>query len=116
MIARRRLIDRWRQRGRRLNGDAVDVNDVPIADDRDDGRRVELTEEAARVTEAMEQLGAKQKKVLNLAVCEGWSHQQIADQLNLPLGTVKTNIRRGLMRVRELLGVDTAAAGKETLS
>ena len=36
MIARRRLIDRWRQRGRRLDEDALDVNGLPIAADDDD--------------------------------------------------------------------------------
>jgi RNA polymerase sigma-70 factor (ECF subfamily) len=72
-----------------------------------------LAEEAARVTDVMEQLGTKQKKVLNLAVCEGWSHQQIADRLGWPLGTVKTNIRRGLIRVRELLEAEANVVQKE---
>ena len=116
MIARRRIIDRWRKTGRRPNGDAADVDDVPIqsADEKQD--RVELAEEATRAAEAIEQLKPKQQEILRLAVCQGWSHQVIADRLCLPLGTVKTNVRRGLQRVRELLQEDgLAGAGGATL-
>jgi len=113
MIARRRLIDRWRQKGRRVNGDAVDVSDTQISAAEDGYGQLELAEEAARVKEAMRQLRPQQQKVLSLAVCEGWSHQLIADSLSLPLGTVKTHVRRGLMRVRELLEVNSTAEGKE---
>ena len=72
--------------------------------------------EAARVTKAMGRLQPKQKKVLSLAVCEGWPHQQIADHLGLPLGTVKTHVRRGLIRVRELLKAEGGGARKEGAS
>ncbi|QYU70307.1 hypothetical protein J4558_09395 [Leptolyngbya sp. 15MV] len=41
--------------------------------------------------------------VLRLSVHQGLSHEQIAQATGLPLGTVKTHIRRGLIRVRELL-------------
>jgi len=116
MIARRGLIDRWRKTRRRPNGNAVDVDDVPIHAAADDHCRVELAEEAARATEAIKQLRPEQQEVLNLAVCQGWSHQLIADRLCLPLGTVKTHVRRGLMRVRELLGADSGAEAEEAAS
>ena len=113
MIARRRLIDRWRKMGRRPNGDASDVDDLPLHAASDDHGQVELAEEAARATDAIKQLRPEQQEVLNLAVCQGWSHQLIADRLCLPLGTVKTHVRRGLMRVRELLEADTGARARE---
>jgi RNA polymerase sigma-70 factor (ECF subfamily) len=113
MIARRRLIDRWRQRGRRPNGDASDVSELPIEDVVDHHVSVEVAEEVARVTRAMSRLHPNQQKALRLAVCDGWSHQQIGDHLSMPLGTVKTNIRRGLMRVRALLDSDGSATRKE---
>lgn len=116
MIARRRLIDRWRKKGRRPNGDAADVDDVPIHAATDEHNRVELAEEAARAAEAIKQLRPQQQEVLNLAVCQGWSHQLIADRLCLPIGTVKTHVRRGLMRVRELLEADTRAGAKGATS
>jgi RNA polymerase sigma-70 factor (ECF subfamily) len=46
-----------------------------------------------------------------MAVYDGLSHQQIADTIGMPLGTVKTHARRGLIRVRELLGAAPAAGG-----
>jgi RNA polymerase sigma-70 factor (ECF subfamily) len=116
MIARRRLIDRWRKAGRRPNGDAADVDDLPLHAASDDHRPAELAEEAARATDAIKQLRPEQQEVLNLAVCQGWSHQLIADRLYLPLGTVKTHVRRGLMRVRELLQADVGIRAKEAAS
>jgi len=40
---------------------------------------------------------------LRLAIHQGYTHDQIAQITELPLGTVKTHARRGLMRIRELL-------------
>jgi RNA polymerase sigma-70 factor (ECF subfamily) len=54
----------------------------------------------------MQQLRPEQRKVLELSVYEGLSHQQISGATGLPLGTVKTHARRGLIRLRELMGVD----------
>ena len=116
MIARRRLIDLWRKTGRRPNGDAADVDDLPLHAVASWQHRLELAEEVARANEAIEQLRPEQKEVLSLAVCEGWSHQLIADRLSLPVGTVKTHVRRGLMRVRELLGPDSGAEPEESAS
>lgn len=116
MIARRRLIDRWRKTGRRANGKAVDVDDVPIHAAADEHVEVELAEEAGRAMNAIKQLRPRQQEVLNLAVCQGWSHQLIADRLCLPLGTVKTHVRRGLMRVRELLDADAETGIEEAAS
>ena len=116
MIARRRLIDWWRKTGRRPNGDAADVDNLPLHAAASAHHRVELAEEAARATEAIKQLRPEQQEVLNLAVCQGWSHQLIADRLCLPLGTVKTHVRRGLMRVRELLGADVGTGAEEAAS
>ena len=42
--------------------------------------------------------------VLVLSTCHGLSHEEIASTVNMPLGTVKAHARRGLIRVRELLG------------
>ncbi len=41
--------------------------------------------------------------MIKLAVYEGHTHQSIADALQLPLGTVKTHLRRGLLKVREAM-------------
>jgi RNA polymerase sigma-70 factor (ECF subfamily) len=71
MIARRRLIDRLRKKQRRVNGDAVDVDDVSVSSDTHDDRSLELDGEVDRVTSAMGELRPEQRRVLSLAVCRG---------------------------------------------
>lgn len=51
----------------------------------------------------MESLQGTQKQSILMAYCYGYSHHEIADQLTVPLGTIKTWIRRGMQSVRECL-------------
>ena len=53
----------------------------------------------------MRVLRPEQQQVLRLSIIEGMSHQEISDATGLPLGTVKTHARRGLLHVRESLGL-----------
>ena len=104
MIARRRLIDRRRRQSRRIeSGPTVPVEDVDVPSEADQIRAVEVSDEAARAADALKTLRPEQQHILRLSVYDGWSHQKIADHLQMPLGTVKTHVRRGLIRVRELL-------------
>ncbi len=97
MIARRRLIDRARARQRRPDpAPLVESAAMPAPDP-------DAADEAARAGVALGALAPEQQRVLRLAIHQGLSHEQIAQATGLPLGTVKTNIRRGLIRVRELL-------------
>ena len=75
--------------------------------------RTEIEEEAARARQYMQKLRPEQRQVLELSITHGLSQSQIADATDLPLGTVKTHARRGLMRLRELLGADQVGAAKE---
>jgi RNA polymerase sigma-70 factor (ECF subfamily) len=114
MIARRRLIDRQRRLARRVDGaNSVPIEHVDVASEVSGQNGVDARDEAARAADAVTQLRPEQQEVLRLAVYDGWSHQRIADHLQMPLGTVKTHVRRGLIRVRELLARPGAAAGKE---
>jgi DNA-directed RNA polymerase specialized sigma24 family protein len=65
-------------------------------------------EEAARATAALERLRPEQQRVLQLSIYHGRSHEEIARSTGLPLGTVKTHARRGLIRLREILEADGA--------
>jgi RNA polymerase sigma-70 factor (ECF subfamily) len=112
MIARRRLIDRQRRNARRPEGEPVAVEDLPLSAP-EEPEQLELQDEAAKAVAALEQLKPEQRNVLRLAVCQGWPHQLIADRLGLPLGTVKTHVRRGLIKVREELAAEGIAASKE---
>lgn len=104
-IARRRLIDRQRRAGRRPEEAELPPAEVLAADA---GQRVEAPEIEARAElslagRALARLRPEERRALLLNVYHGYSHSQIADRTGLPLGTVKTYVRRGLIRVRELL-------------
>lgn len=105
MIARRRLIDRRRKQARRERVIAeVQAQERPP--DEQQGEtipRAAVTEEASRALDAMASLSESQQRVLQLAIHQGMTHEQIAIATELPLGTVKTHARRGLMRIREML-------------
>jgi RNA polymerase sigma factor (sigma-70 family) len=73
-----------------------------------------LRDEVARAQEAMQQLRAEQREVLELALGHGRSHQEIAAAVGIPLGTVKSHARRGLIRLRQMLGVDPDVATRGT--
>lgn len=60
-------------------------------------------EQQVRVRAALAQLVPSQQQVLELAYYKGLSQSQIAAQLNLPLGTVKTQARQGLLKLRQIL-------------
>ncbi len=104
MIARRRLIDRRRRISRQIeSGPTVPVEEIDVPGQADQVQAVETSDEAALAAEALGSLRPEQQRILRLSVYDGWSHQKIADHLQMPLGTVKTHVRRGLIRVRELL-------------
>jgi RNA polymerase sigma-70 factor, ECF subfamily len=52
---------------------------------------------------ALAQLSDKQRQILELSYYQGLSQSAIAEQINLPLGTVKTNARQGLLKLRQIL-------------
>lgn len=103
-IARRRLIDRRRRLGRRLEREAEAEELAGAAAAEDAGLRgVDVGDEARVAAQALQQLRPDQRRVLTLSILGGLSHSQIASRTKLPIGTVKSHLRRGLERVRELL-------------
>lgn len=101
MITRRRLIDRLRRKQRRPTTQVMipEIHDVS----NDEHRRLENKVEVAMTSKALEELKPKERYVLLLSTLQGMSHGQIAEHTGIPLGTVKTYIRRGLMRVKDAL-------------
>ncbi len=102
-IARRRLIDRLRRTTQEPQTESVDALDVLGWSE--PGSRGEICVEAARAANAVAQLRPEQQKVLQLGILQGLTHSEIAASTGMPLGTVKTFMRRGLIQVRELMGV-----------
>lgn len=101
MIARRRLIDRIRKSE---SQPAMDV-DAEILKLQDREASPEQSVEVSIVRKVIQQLLSPQKEALILSIVAGLSHGKIASRLDLPLGTVKTHIKRGLERIREELGL-----------
>ncbi len=101
MIARRRLIDRRRRLARQPGFEAI--TESGTGEPAQQFADTSVQEEAARARDAMRALTHDQQRVLGLSVYRGMSHDQIATSTGLPLGTVKTHIRRGLIRLREML-------------
>lgn len=102
-IARRRLIDRARRQGRRPSADLLeDASILPAPQVAD---RAEFHDEVHRAQDALAQLRPEQREVLDLALGQGRTHQEISAAIGIPLGTVKSHARRGLIRLREMLGV-----------
>jgi RNA polymerase sigma-70 factor (ECF subfamily) len=102
MIARRRLIDRMRSQRSRIAHEVPGLEDEAAQVGTDP--RIDRCAEAEIARAALEELPQEQRKVIQLSVVEGLSHAEIATRTGLPLGTVKTLIRRGLIKVRVALG------------
>jgi RNA polymerase sigma-70 factor (ECF subfamily) len=101
MIARRRLIDRMRKTSRQPHIDSFE--DILVKPSENEDKTMQTNIEANQAAEAMRDLRPEQQKVLHLSIVQGFSHQEISDALKMPLGTVKTHARRGLIEVREAL-------------
>jgi RNA polymerase sigma-70 factor (ECF subfamily) len=104
MIARRRLIDRLRKISSEPPMDPVEVLDSVAW--LDPGVASETSVEAEQAARALMELRPEQRQVLELGLLHGLSQSEIAARLEMPLGTVKSFMRRGLMKVREYLHVD----------
>jgi RNA polymerase sigma-70 factor, ECF subfamily len=66
--------------------------------------KASLEEQQQALRTAMVQLSENQRQVLELNYSRGLSHSEIAQQISMPLGTVKSNARQGLIKLRQLLG------------
>ena len=103
-LTRSRAIDMLRARRRERATDPIESAgavqaDTPTPED--------ATAEAERqhlVRRALQELNSEQRHAIELAYFAGLSHTEIAVQLGQPLGTIKTRIRLGMMRLRESLG------------
>ena len=113
-IARRRLIDKIRAAERRPLMDSLDDDEgAPI----DPGipATAEDDTEVTIVERVLAEMDPEHQKVLSMSLYEGYSHSEIAERLSLPLGTVKTRVRRGLIHIRAQLKITTTGDPAEEL-
>ena len=75
----------------------------PQSDQEAPSQRLEREERAAQVHAALAQLGEEYRTVLVLREIEGCHYETISEMLDLPIGTVRSRLHRGRMRLRELL-------------
>jgi len=103
-LARSRAIDRQRRAAIRSRGRvAVEVvADAPCRNPNPSEFAISL-ENARQVRDALRNLDPVCRQAVDLSFFDGLSHAQIARRLNKPLGTVKTYIRQGLIRLRDSL-------------
>lgn len=104
-IARSRALDRLRMLRRSPLADAEEVNVAGremMADDNPE-QAAWLSQKSALVRAAMASLPREQRQALELAYYQGFSQSEVAERLGEPLGTIKTRIRLGMMKLREQL-------------
>lgn len=106
-IAHRRAVDRVRSEQAERDRRVRDAERSGTPDQ--DPVAASVTEDAEReaVSVALDQLTDLQRQTIELAYYGGYTYAQVADILELPLGTVKTRIRDGMIRLRDALEVTT---------
>jgi RNA polymerase sigma-70 factor (ECF subfamily) len=109
-VCRHKIADAWarRERQRRESDAAVSSARMQPSGVSDPGLDTAVTDRVLVLAE-LERLGQPQRGILELAFFEDLTHVQIAERTGIPLGTVKSHIRRSLERLRSRLEVDGAA-------
>jgi len=105
-LTRNRAIDRIRSTQRRQKLSEEIEREAEIADyqtDKSTAEEVSLSERNRIVHGAVMQLPPEQRRAIELAFFSGLTQTEITEQLQEPLGTVKARIRRGMMKLRDLL-------------
>jgi RNA polymerase sigma-70 factor (ECF subfamily) len=103
-MTRTRAIDRLRANRTRQRVTADEDRVAAAADSSDDQEQQAIgAQRAGRVRAALDLLGQAQRQAIELAYFGGLTHHEIAQRLGEPLGTIKTRIRSGLMKLRDAL-------------
>lgn len=102
-MAHRRLIDKRRWYAARFSVGEPVGETTAAAPNASAASRPVLRDEARTVAAALDDLPADERDLLRLSIYSGLSHERIARSTGLPIGTVKTRLRRGLERLRGAL-------------
>lgn len=105
MLARTRAIDRLRSRESRtrMEDPLPEQTEFPASTPSPEQEAQERWHRD-RVVSALETLSPEQRQAVELAVFSGFTHSELAVRLNQPLGTVKTRVRQGMIKLRATLG------------
>jgi len=104
-VARYRAIDALRSQQRRVPDGSHDA--VDTLEERSSGpqKLAQQAGEAVALDECLDQLADERRQCLQLAYCEGYTHEELSQRLGSPIGTIKSWIRRSLLAVRDCLEV-----------
>lgn len=100
-IARNASIDMLRSRGYRNSkkNQSIQENvDITVP-----GNTEQMNIDSIGLKKLLEKLKPEQRVLIDLSYFKGYTHEEIAEQENIPLGTVKTRIRNALIQLREIL-------------
>lgn len=104
-VAHRRAVDRVRS-AEASSRNETSYHQADRATEHDStAEAAEASIEAGRVRQALNQLTQVQREAVELAFFGGYTHSEVATMLDLPVGTAKTRIRDGLIRLRDTIGV-----------
>jgi RNA polymerase sigma-70 factor (ECF subfamily) len=104
-LTHRKAVDRVRSAEASTRRDATYEQQNRSVDHDTTAEAVQASLEARRVRNAMGTLTEVQREAVSLAYFGGYTHTEVATMLDLPVGTAKTRIRDGLIRLRDALGV-----------
>jgi RNA polymerase sigma-70 factor, ECF subfamily len=105
-MARRRAIDRVRsEQASRDRTQKIGIRDQQRAFD-EVSEQVILGEEHTEVAAALAGLSGLQRQAIELAYYQGHTYREVAELLDTPLGTIKTRMRDGLLRLRDVMEVN----------
>ncbi|MGJ5815795.1 sigma-70 family RNA polymerase sigma factor [Paludibaculum fermentans] len=100
-MGRSRALDRYRSHGARQQREAGPALEESVSEAPSPERLVSMGEDRKVIAAALKALPAEQRQVIELAYFQGLSQSEMAERLDLPLGTVKTRVRLGMMCLRE---------------
>ena len=98
LIARRRSIDQLRRSACLPQNSFSENALIMLASD--SHKRLQMYVEVKSAIDALNKLKPREKQVVRMAIYEGMSHNEIAQAVGLPLGTVKSRMRQGLQKIR----------------
>jgi RNA polymerase sigma-70 factor, ECF subfamily len=96
-VVRNQALNTVRKRLMEVSSEEHDVPELSTNDNQ------ELAQEAEKLSACLGKLDETKRNAIVLAFVDGYTHEQIAERLNSPLGSVKSWIRRGLLKLKECL-------------
>lgn len=115
MLCRSRALDSLRKRKNQQTKESVDIDAIaePFIDENPQDI-LNATQQDSFLHSAIDQLKPQQRQLLSLAYFKGLTHNEIASYTEIPLGTVKTQIRRAIIVLKKLMCEPALHAGEES--